>query len=190
MTTFKTFLVETYKNFTDREDKEKYVDEVMAILQSSYAAIGGVKTPSFKTREAAVNGEHLWKLTIRKGKVVVVNIYKDDGTGRKRILTGTDGTIEAKKELRDILKVEFERSYTEVSDAMEKFVFKYYKDLADEYKIPNTEALKILKPGEAKIPEDDDGYHYLRDIGGHWHMKIMVGTPGKRLTPKTKKKPS
>jgi len=188
MTTFKTFLVETYRNFSDKEDKEKYVDEVLAILELSYAAIGGIKTPSFKTREAAINGEHFWKLTIRDGKVKVVNIYKDDGTGRKRILTGTDGTREAKQELRKNLEDEFERSYAEVSDAMEKFIFKYYKDLANEYKIPNTQALKILKAGEARIPEDDDGYHYERDIGGHWHMKIMIGTPGKRLTPKKKKK--
>lgn len=184
MTTFKTFLIEAYKNIFDKADKEKYVDEVLDVLNSSYASIGGIKTPSFKNREAALEGDHMWKLTIRDGKVKVVNIYKDDGTGRKRILTGTDGTKEAKAELAKNLKDEFERSYAEVSDAMERFVFKYYPELANKYKIPNTEALKILQPGEAKIPDDDDGYHYDRSIGGHWHTKIMIGTPGKKLKKK------
>jgi len=184
MTTFKTFLAETYKNLTSKADKEKYVDQVLDILQTSYAPIGGIKTPSFKTREAALNGEHMWKLTIRDGKVKVVNIYKDDGTGRKRILTGTDGTKEAKAELTHILKDEFERSYTEVSDSMERFMFKNFPELCNKYKIKNTVALEILQPGEARIPEDDDGYHYDRNIGGHWHTKIMIGTPGKRLTKK------
>lgn len=186
MISFKTFLGEAYKNIFDKEDKEKYVDQVLDILASSYAPIGGVKTPSFKTREAALNGDHMWKLTVRDGKVRVVNIYKDDGTGRKRVLTGTDGTKEAKAELARNLKDEFERSYAEISDAMEKFVFKNYPEMADEYKIPNTEAIKILQPGEARIPDDDDGYHYDRNIGGHWHTKIMVGTPGKKLTKKKK----
>lgn len=184
---FKTFIVETYKNIDDREGKEKYVDQVLDVLRSSYESIGGIKTPSFKTREAALAGEHLWKLTVRDGKVKVVNIYKDDGTGRKRVLTGTDGTREAKAELKGLLKDEFERSYAEVSDAMEKFLFKYYPELGKKYSIPNTEALRILKDGEARIPEDDDGFHYERDIGGHWHTKIMVGTPGKTLTKKRKK---
>lgn len=184
MTTFKTFLTETYKNFTTRGQKEKYVDQVLDILKASYASIGGIKTPSFKTREAALEGDHMWKLTVRGGKVKVVSIYKDDGTGRKRILTGTDGTKEAKAELAHNLKDEFGRSYAEVSDAMERFIFKNYPELADEYKIPNTEAIKILQPGEAKIPDNDDGYHYDRKIGDSWHTKIMIGTPGKRLRKK------
>lgn len=186
--TFKTFLAEAYKNISQKEDKEKYVDEVLDILKRSYEAIGGIKTPSFQSREAAVNGDHMWKLTMRDGKILVVNIYKDDGTGRKRVLTGTDGSREAKAEFKHILKDEFERAFAEVSDDMERFIFKNYKALADQYKLKNTDAILLLGPGEGKIPEDNDGYHYDRKIGGHWHRKIMIGTPGKTLTKMLSKK--
>ena len=185
MLTFKTFLqeklqlTESYKNIMSKPDKEKYVDEVLDILQSSYKDIGGIKTPSFMSREAAIDGPHMWKLVVRDGKVIAVNIYKDDGTGRKSVLAGTDGSVQGKREMAKLITDDVTRSYTEISDAMERFVFKRFPDLADRYKIPNTEAIKHLQPGEARIPEDDDGYHYDRKIGGGWHTKIMLGTPGK-----------
>lgn len=185
MITFKTYLqeklqlTESYKNIMSKSDKEKYVDEVLDILQSSYKDIGGIKTPSFMSREAAIEGPHMWKLVVRDGKVIAVNIYKDDGTGRKSVLAGTDGSVQGKREMAKLITDDVTRSYTEISDAMEKFVFKRFPELANKYKIPNTEAIKHLQPGEARIPEDNDGYHYDRKIGGSWHTKIMLGTPGK-----------
>lgn len=184
MESFKQFLTETYKNLFSKAEKEKWIDQVWDCLQKSYAPIGGVKTPSFKDKETAVNGNHMWKLTVRDGVVKTVSIYKDDGTGRKSVLTGTDGTKEAKDELKKIVFKEFERSYREVSDDFERFLWKNFKTEMDKYKIPNTELDKYLKPNEYRIPKNDDGYHYEREIAGHWHTKIMVGTPGKNIVRK------
>jgi hypothetical protein len=181
MNTFKTFLIETYKNVFNKSDKEKWIDQVWDVLQSSYAPIGGIKTPSFKSKEAALTSDTMWKLTVRDGKVKTVSVYKDDGTGRKSVLTGTDGTKEAKSELKKIIIDEFGRSYREVSDDFEKFLWKNFEPEMNKFKIPNTEIHKYLKPDEFRIPEKDDGYHYDRKIGGSWHTKIMVGTPGKNI---------
>lgn len=176
MLTFKYFLVETYKNVFTKSDKEKWVDQVFDVLQSSYKSIGGLKTPSLATKEKLIDGNHMWKMSVKDGVVKTVKIYKQDD-GRKSIATGTDGTKEGKEELRKSLKDEFSRSYSEVSDAMEAFIFKSYPDLANKYKIKNTDAQHLLKPKEFRILKDDDGYHYERLIAGHWHTKIMLGTP-------------
>lgn len=180
---FKTFLTEAYKNLFTKEDKEKWLDEVFDILQSSYAAIGGIKTNGIKTKEEALTSPLMWKISVRDGKVKTATIYKDDGTGRKMVLVGTDGSKEAKTELKKIVYQDLFRSYGEISDDLEKFITRNFPKDIKKFSIPNTEVCNQLKFGEFKIPEtDNDGFHYDRKIGKHWHRKLMIGTPGKRIT--------
>lgn len=172
-------LFEHFVNPITITEKEKYVDEVWDILQNSYAKIGGLKTNGLETKEGLVQNTVMWKLMIREGKIKIVFIYKDKA-GRKKIATGTDGSREAKQELIKMLKAEFSRSYSEVSDDLERFLTKNLPEMVDRFKIPADDVSKIIIDDE--IRPEPDGYHYQRKIGGHWHTKLMIGTPGKHIT--------
>ena len=177
MTAFKQFLTERYVNAFDTKDKETYKDEVWDILQKSYSKIGGLKSGGLDTPEGLIRNGKMWKLVKSNGQIKVVMIYKDKG-GRKSVAAGTDGTQEAKIALAKILKNDFENSYREVSDSMEAFIFKYMPELANKFKIPAEKVKELL---DDEIRPEPDGYHYQRKIGGHWHTKIMLGTPGKKF---------
>lgn len=170
-------LNERYVNAFDAQSKEAYAPEVWDILQKSYSKIGGLKSGGLDTIEGLIKNSKMWKLLKRDGKIKVVSIYKDK-EGRKSVAVGTDGTQEAKLALAKMLKTEFENSYREVSDSMEAFIFKHVPHLANKYKIP-VEIVKELVHDE--IRPEEDGYHYKREIGGHWHTKIMLGTPGNKF---------
>ena len=90
------FLVERILNLFTAADKQKYVDQVWNILQSSYASVGGFKTSPSK--EDLINTTGLWKL-VRRGDdgITALKVYKDL-YGRKSVGSGTNGTIQGKKD--------------------------------------------------------------------------------------------
>lgn len=176
---FKPLLFETFKNPHSLSDKEKYVDEVWDILQKSYAKVGGLKTNGLQTKEGLIKNTAFWKLFLKDGKIKVVFIYKDK-SGRKKIAIGTDGTKEGKDQLIKMLIPEFERSYSEISDDFEAFIVKNLPDLVKQYQIPFEEVQKIITDEEIK-PVKGDKYHFQREISGHWHTKLMIGKPNKKI---------
>lgn len=190
----KTFLVERYMNLFSVEKKKQYADVIWDMLQNAYKKIGGIKGSGFASKEDMINNIPFWKVATKNGKVVAVSLYKDKN-GRKRIASATDGSDEGKDKLEAMGREDLtqKRSYAEVSSSSLKFILRRWKGPKDiiDYMILPQDAEKIL--GEKlKYPVSDDDpeviahpqlkkYFYQREIGGHYHTKLMIGTPGKKL---------
>lgn len=191
----KSVLVERYVNLFDPEKKKQYADVVWDMIQNAYKKIGGIRGSGFSSKEDMIKNIPFWKVAKKDGKVVAVALYKDKG-GRKRIASATDGTEDGKEKLEimgrdDITR---QRSYAEVSSSSLKFLLRRWKGPEDitKYMILPKDAEKILGD-ELKYPVSDDDpeviahpqlkkYFYQRDIGGHYHTKLMIGTPGVKLS--------
>lgn len=180
--------------------KRRYMADVWAILQQSYAPIGGIKGKGFESPEDMLNLP-MWKMGIRDGEVRAVALYKDKG-GRKAVAIGTDGSAEGAWFVSDIYKNELSRSYGEKSKAalgklMKTIPWNALKPFAispdrvqemmpDDRVIPISEVPESEWPTDArmtlaKYPQLID-YGYIREIGeGNLLFKVMFGTPGKTI---------
>lgn len=166
---FKEFLIETYINVMNPEDKQKYASQVWDILQNSYASLpGGFATAA--TVDELIEKSWMWKLVKKDDKIVAVQIYKDQ-YGRKGIAGGTDGSSTGKAELNKIVisDIKLNRSWAEVSGAPERIMTKFGAS-----PIPNILAAKLT--GKEILSLNDDGFHYTRLIAGKPYEKIIFGT--------------
>lgn len=166
---FKEFITETYINAIKPEQKQKYAEQVWDMLQASYAGLpGGFATAA--TIEELIQKSLLWKMVKRDGKIVAVQIYKDQ-YGRKGIAGGTDGSSIGKSEFSKIVAddIKLNRSWAEVSGSPERIMTKL-----GAQPIPNT--LAAMLTGKEILEINPDGYHYTRLIAGEPHEKIMFGT--------------
>lgn len=167
-------LKEHYVNLiTDRETKEKYLDEVSNIMLAAYQNIGG---PTHDMQDY-LDDKYFWKLVRKNNKIIAALIYKLDDNTRKYNLLGTDGTKEGKSALFKILEDDiafFDRgAYGEISDAVEHI---YLNKLGGK-PLSNKLARYILKTKFNKevFELDPDGIHYTRMINGKPKRKVMVG---------------
>lgn len=194
-------ITERYANLfiRDREQRERYKDQVWAILQKSYAAIGGIKGKGFSSPDDMMNLP-MWKLGVRDGQVNAVIMYKDK-SGRKSVAMGTDGSEAGQWFITDMLKNELSRSYGEKSKAALGKVMKMMPfDVIEKFLVspdrvaemqPNDSVLPIKSvrkedwPSDARMTLDKYpqliDYGYLRDIGGEMVFKVMLGSPGKSI---------
>lgn len=193
MKTFKTYIEERYVNLLPHheDEKRKHAPEVHAMLQKAYAKIGGIHGSGFKDHEDMVKNLPMWKLHKKNGKIHSVALYKDRG-GRKRVAVATDGSDEGKKGLGHIMKDDItrHRAYNEVSGPSLKFL-KHHVHNVKDYAMHHDDVKKHLEGEEIrKAPDDDEEvvkhpelkhHFYQRQIGGHWHTKIMLGTAGKKI---------
>jgi len=178
-----------------RQMREKYVDDVWNILQLSYAAIGGIKGSGFNTKQDMIDNIPFWKMYFKDNVLIYVKMYKDKA-GRKSVALGTNGTPFAKEALLKDIKHELKRSWTEQSRAALVFTLKTIGTDIEQYVIPvsTVQALmpddtiypflqnkdKMSKDDEltlSKVPPKLHEYLYLREIGGHLHLKMSIGTP-------------
>lgn len=191
----KSVLIERYVNLFDPEKKKAYADVVWDMIQNAYKKIGGIRGSGFSGKEDMIKNIPFWKVAKKDGKVVAVALYKDKG-GRKRIASATDGTEDGKEKLEIMGREDFtrQRSYAEVSSSSLNFILRRWKGPEDitTYMILPKDAEKILGD-ELKYPVSDDDpeviahpelkkYFYQREIGGHYHTKLMIGTPGMKLS--------
>lgn len=65
---FIEFLTESYINLFKEQEKEKYVDEVWDLIQTSYKPIGGIHGSGFKSKDDMIKNIPFWKLVKRGGK--------------------------------------------------------------------------------------------------------------------------
>lgn len=170
------YLTEAIDNYFTPEEKKKYAQQVWDVIQQSYKPVGGIHGHGFKNIDDMISNIHMWKVFRRGDEVKVVMMYKDKG-GRKRVAIATDGSKEGKNMLAKMLKDEYKsgRAYGEVSDNSLNFIRKQFTE--SEFKsfvIPVDIVKKILKDDEIT---DIDGYFYQRNIGGHFHTKLMLGNP-------------
>ena len=166
---FKEFLSESYVNAFSPEQKQKYAQQVWDILQASYASLpGGFATAA--TVEELIEKSQLWKMVKRDGKIVAVQIYKDQ-YGRKGIAGGTDGSSIGKKELSKIIAddIKLNRSWAEASGSPERIM-----NRLGAQPIPNS--LAAMLTGKEIISFNPDGFHYTRLIAGKPYEKIIFGT--------------
>lgn len=190
MKTVSQFLSERYLNLFSSEEKKSEADAVWELIQQSYAPIGGIKGSGFDSKEDMIQNIPFWKCVRKSGKIVAVALYKDK-QGRKRVAIGTDGTEVGKNSVRKIVAEDFSRAYVEVSGpsffSMVKhlgieFLKKYVKTPGEAQTLLGE---KLSEPSQSdpmvqKVPEFKE-YMYSREIGGHQHTKIMLGTSGNKI---------
>lgn len=188
--TFQDYLAERFVNLLTPADKEKFKDEVFSMLQKSYASIGGLKGSGFRSPDDMVKTIPMWKLVRRNGNIVAVAMYRDK-LGRKRVAVGSDGSPEGKEGVASIFKEDFSRAYFEISEKSLAFHVKilgydFLKKFAMSpamVKNVSHEAISEVEEGDKEVnahPPLKD-FFYRREIGGHLHTKILLGTHGKKI---------
>ena len=184
-------LVERFVNLLgDDPEKDKYVDVVWDMITKSYARIGGIQGKGFSTKEDLINNIPFWKLVRKDGDIVAGAFYRDKA-GRKRVAVATNGTDTGKVALASIMANDFDRAYFEVSDPSLRFMVKQVGlDFVQGYAL-SVEQAQQISGDELQAPPADDPHvvkypslannFYQRDIGGHMHTKIMLGTAGNKI---------
>ena len=188
--TFDEYLTETFLNLFSSPDKMKHKDEVFALLQASYAPIGGLKGAGFNSPDDMVQNVPFWKLIRKSSKIVAVAMYKDK-YGRKRVAVGSDGSPEGKAAVASIFKADFSRAYFEISSRSLNFHVKILGyDFIKNYAFKPEDVAKITGDEISAPPVNDSevkthpplkDFFYQREIGGSKHTKILLGTPGKKI---------
>ena len=214
MISFKELLTEKIDNLflSDKETREKYVDQVWELLQFSYRHINGIKGSGFNSKEEMINKIPLWKIYRVGDEVKAVMMYKNK-SGRKLVASGTDGSKAAIVMISKMKNDEFKtkRAYVEVSDNALYFVIRTRKlNILDDI-ISYTDAIERLKENGEEIGDKGEllpkfiselktyfsastlekldlsneeaekimlslvSACYVRKIGGHFHLKIMLG---------------
>lgn len=177
-------LIESFVNLFTPSQKTEYVDVVWNMLQNSYASIGGIKGNGFNSKQEMISSIAFWKVAKKNNKITAVALYKDKD-GRKRVAVGTDGTSDGKLSLFMMMRDDLMtgRSYTEVSANSLSFAVKHMpnirkycvsfedasKKLGEEIRRPDANDPELIRHPELK------DYFYTRNIGGHWHTKLMLG---------------
>lgn len=165
----------------DEEEKRKYAEQVMEVIKRSYEYIGGIKTKGFDSIENMIALIPMWKLAIRDGKVIAVSMYKDK-KGRKMVACGSDGSRDGKLMVKRFIKddITLNRSYSEVSENVLKFIIKEYGADWVKYAIPSIEAIQLIGKDKA-MPIDQYRYHRILSNGEKLE-KVMFGKPNLPIT--------
>lgn len=170
-------LTEKVRNITDKETKEKYASELYDMLKTTYKR-AGIDFLSFLSVEDLINDSGMWKVVFRGGSdsewgiPTAVGIYKDK-LGRKRTAIGSEDSRQGSRDARkQLIKGDSEqnRAWGEVSGNMETHLLNNY---GSTIFIPAKFAQEILNKNIIEI--DDDGYHYIRNLKGTPHKKILWG---------------
>lgn len=194
---YKNTLTEGFTNALphDITTKERWVDDVWNMLQTTYKSIGGIKGSGFSSKEDMIKNIPMWKMSTLKGKLVAVVMYKDKG-GRKAVAAGTDGSRAGILKYKEMVKSEFERSFGEKSKAALNATMKMIPwERLENFTLTPAAAAKALgkkvtaiKDYKGEIPEDGKlslekypqlkEYAYIRQIAGTDTFKVAFGTPG------------
>jgi len=131
----------------------------------------GVKGGGFKSPDDMVNMIPFWKLGFTGTRLTAVVMYRYQDGERKLVAIGATHDPEGKKRLKEIAKIEFTRSFAEISDPLLGWLSKNFPNIVKTYRVPTEIALKVIKKEIHPI----DKYFYSRDIGGHQHTKMLIG---------------
>jgi hypothetical protein len=178
----------------DLEKRIQYADEVWEILQRSYKDIGGVLINGMRTKEEMIKNIPFWKLVTLHDKVVAVSMFKDKG-GRKRVALGTDGSLEAKAKVKEMMltDLKLKRSWGEISGPSYGFLKKSVAPEILRSALIPVQTVIALSPGknikpsfgnDPKIKASDPlrDFWYMRSIGGKEpKSKLAIGTPGNKM---------
>lgn len=196
---FISFLNESFINALPKDEdlKLQYVDEVWNILQTQYQELGGLKGSGFKSKEDMIKNIPFWKM-VRKGGIIHAVVMYKDSQGRKSVQMGVlKDSQYGKDKIKEIIQQDVKRAYTERSKGQLGLTMKTVPwDILKEFIIPIEEVKRIFKGEEiiklsavekSNYPKDQVEtlqkfpqlleYGYLREIGGSFVFKVMLGTP-------------
>lgn len=199
--TFKEYLAEQKllsESFTNllphhEEEKHKIKHEVFHMLQHAYKEQGGIHGNGFKSPDDMVKNIPMWKVGHKDGKIHSVAMYKDSGSGRKRVAVATNGTPEGKKAITDVMKSDLKqkRAHMEVSGASLSFLKKHSDVGEHAYSFEDAKAYHEKNGDHVTRPAKDDPEvlrhpelahkMYSRKIGDHVHTKILLGYKDKKI---------
>ena len=161
-------LAEHYVNVHTDEDKERFADEVLRLLDAAYAYVGGHANYSDRA-SLLVNDDSWWKLVRIDGEIVAAAIYKKR-RGRKHVAIasiGNKGKTALMKMIVDDIKLH--RGWVEASGkAANKMLSMGMPP------IPNKHAAVLT---DKEILDYHGRFKYDRIIGGRVHTKILFGWP-------------
>jgi predicted esterase YcpF (UPF0227 family) len=174
-------LFEDFQYIESHRQREKYLEEVIKLVNDSYDPIGGYKSDDLKGDLLADNV--FWRVYFDEdGKITVVQTYKGKKTTwRKSFLTASKKNKHSKQEPEvrqkrirlmknnkdNIKKYGF---FSEVSDRMETILIEKLKYPV----VPIEEVQRYFEKLGKKITPTKDN-HYIRKIGDDYIEKIMVG---------------
>jgi hypothetical protein len=162
-------LTETYVNLFDREQKAQYAPEVFDLIEKAYQYIGG--NLNYRSVDDLINEPNTWwKLVRRKGKIVVVAIFKKK-YGAKRVCVATDDSRQSKIDLRRIVAddIKLHRGWSEASGKAANVALNLGLP-----PVPNDHAEELLGK---EILAKHGRFKYDRMIGGQRCTKLIVGFP-------------
>ena len=196
-------LRESYRNLigaSSIDDRKPWLDQAWNIIQSSYASIGGIKGSGFQSKEDLLTQIPFWKLYTRGDHLLAANFYKDKN-GRKVVASASDGTLDGKRAIQDMLKSSLNIAYGERSGGSLGLMMKTIpwhilrhflltrqelEQLTGEKTYEVTPELKTrLTSGDQRLWNrftQLHDYFYIRELGGELHMKVAIGTPHKTIT--------
>lgn len=180
MLSFKEFLFERVMSIgfkpEDEHQRETHRQEIHDILRKSYEKVEGGYSGLGSGTEAESKAIHddisnsQIKAVKREGKISAVNLYKRSH-GRKSIAAGTDGSNQGKT---DFIK-------TKIEDNTHRNVWGEYsgalKHILGKLNTPKIAAKDAQRLVNKPMTPDEDGYHYVRKIGGVDRQKIALGRP-------------
>lgn len=182
MLSFNQFITEKVINIFKPEHekfREQYRNDIHDIIQKSYARAtkdGYLGLGSGTPEESAQIHKDISNLNIkavkRDGKITAVNMYKDQ-FGRKSVATGHDGTVQGKKDWKQLASEDIHQTdryvWGEVSGGSEAA-----KKKLGAKEIPFEKMGGLIGKSMQRV---GDTNRYVRDIGGEPHEKVGIGNP-------------
>lgn len=164
-------ICERFINAFNKDEMRKYADQVWDILVKAYEYCGGMA--GMDSVDQLIAETDIWKMVRKNDKIVAVMTYSSKRSGRKMCYGGQDGSPEGnvafKKILEEDYKLKDRESWAEVSGAVEVNSLK-------QGAMPIPAYIAEIIMSDKKFDKIlDDGFHYVRKIGGQPHTKLMVG---------------
>lgn len=165
----------------DKDKMRKYSKEVYDIIVKSYEYIGGLAGckdyDDFIAQYIDDDSEQLfWKLVTRSGRVSCIKIYSKKRGGRKGTVIATDGTEQGLKDIKEILRDDYNLSDR---GAWDEVSGKALGAALNQGAIPMPASVAADCLTGKNIKPKEDGFFYDRVIGGTVHTKLLIGFPPK-----------
>lgn len=147
--------------------RDQYEEAVWGMFVKTYQSIGLILSNSQEMYEYQV-----WEICLVGGRPVAFNLFKKTRYGLKSGLSGSDGSLEGKRFILDMLRTKYKQPgyYGEVSHKVEEIALAAGSPVVCNIYVPEI----LGKP----VTLESDGLHYARNLSGVGKVtKILVGRP-------------
>ncbi len=194
--------VESYKTLILRQDdvesKKFYSTEVYRFLDKKYESIGGIdKGKGFKNANDMISNIPIWRLRIKKNRIVSVMMFKVKEYGKKMVAYACIDQLTPEEKKEDFTYI-LDESYAELSDGLLVAMLKMFSKhlhhyvLKAEHLMKNKKIYSLSNNYYEKLISDSSKrlflrlksqwpellkFCYIRKIGNENKLKLMLGTP-------------